>query len=51
MSDTGFFLLPTNKLYKKENTKRLKNFPTDMLEVFSEIWQIVLTPTIIFLQI
>ena len=27
MSDTGFFLLPTNKLYKKENTKRLKNFP------------------------
>ena len=27
MSDTGFYLLPTNKLYKKENTKRLKNFP------------------------
>ena len=26
MSDTGFFLLPTNKLYKKENTKRLKKF-------------------------
>ena len=26
MSDTGFFLLPTNKLYKKEDTKRLKNF-------------------------
>ena len=26
MSDTGFYLLPTNKLYKKENTKRLKNF-------------------------
>ena len=26
MSDTGFFLLPTNKLYKKENTKRLKTF-------------------------
>ena len=23
-----FFLLPTNKLYKKENTRRLKNFPT-----------------------
>ena len=22
-----FFLLPTNKLYKKENTRRLKNFP------------------------
>ena len=28
MSDTVFFLLPTNKLYKKENTRRLKNFPT-----------------------
>ena len=27
MSDTGFYLLPNNKLYKKENTKRLKNFP------------------------
>ena len=27
MSDTVFFLLPTNKLYKKENTRRLKNFP------------------------
>ena len=27
MSESGFFLLPTNKLYKKENTKRLKNFP------------------------
>ena len=27
MPDTGFYLLPTNKLYKKENTKRLKNFP------------------------
>ena len=26
MSDSGFFLLPTNKLYKKENTRRLKNF-------------------------
>ena len=28
MSDPGFFLLPKNKLYKKENTWRLKNFPT-----------------------
>ena len=28
MSDTVFFLLPMNKLYKKENTRRLKNFPT-----------------------
>ena len=27
MSNTGFFLLPTSKLYKKENTQRLKNFP------------------------
>ena len=27
MSDSGFFLLPTNKLYKKENTRKLKNFP------------------------
>ena len=27
MSESVFFLLPTNKLYKKENTKRLKNFP------------------------
>ena len=27
MSDSVFFLLPTNKLYKKENTRRLKNFP------------------------
>ena len=27
MSDTGFFLLPTNKLYKKEDTRKLQNFP------------------------
>ena len=27
MSDSGFFLFPTNKLYKKENTRKLKNFP------------------------
>ena len=27
MSDYVFFLLTTNKLYKKENTRRLKNFP------------------------
>ena len=26
MSESGFSLLPANKLYKKENTKRLKNF-------------------------
>lgn len=28
MSESGFYLLPTNKLYKQEKTKRLKNFPT-----------------------
>ena len=27
MSDSGFFLLLTNKLYKKESTGRLTNFP------------------------
>ena len=27
MSKSGFYLLPTNKLYKKEETKQLKNFP------------------------
>ena len=27
MSDSVFFLLPTNKLYKKEDTRRLKNIP------------------------
>ena len=27
MSESGFYLLPTNKLYKKESTKQLKNFP------------------------
>ena len=26
MPKSGFYLLPTNKLYKKEDTKRLKNF-------------------------
>ena len=34
MSGTGFFLLPTNKLYKKENTKRLKTFPAGYVESF-----------------
>ena len=34
MSDTGFFLLPTNKLRKKENTKRLKNFPAGYVGSF-----------------
>ena len=27
MSDTGFYSLPTGKLYKKTETKRVKNFP------------------------
>ena len=34
MSDTGFYLLPTNKLYKKENTKVLKNFPAGYVRNF-----------------
>ena len=34
MSDTGFLLLPTNKLYKKEDTRRLKNFPADYVGSF-----------------
>ena len=34
MSDTDFFLLPTNKLYKKENTKRIKNFPAGYVGSF-----------------
>ena len=34
MSDTGFYLLPTNKLFKKEDTKRLKNFPAGYMGNF-----------------
>ena len=34
MSDTVFFLSPTNKLYKKENPKRLKNFPAGYVGSF-----------------
>ena len=34
MSDSGFFLLPTNKLYKAENTKKLKDFPAGYVEGF-----------------
>ena len=34
MSETGFFLLPTNKLYKKEDTMRLKNFPAGYVGSF-----------------
>ena len=34
MSDTGCFLLPTNKLHKKENTQRLNNFPAGYVGSF-----------------
>ena len=34
MSDSVFFLLSTNKLYKKENTRRLKNFAAGYLGNF-----------------
>ena len=34
MSDSGFFLLPTNILYKKENTRKLKNFPAGYVGSF-----------------
>ena len=34
MSDSGFLLLPTNKLYKKENTRRFKNFPAGYVGSF-----------------
>ena len=34
MSDTGFYFLPTGKLYKKTETKRLKNFPAGYVGSF-----------------
>ena len=34
MSDSGFYLLATNKLHKKEKTKRLKNFPAGYVGSF-----------------
>ena len=34
MSDNGFYLLPTNKLYKKEDTRQLKNFLAGYVESF-----------------
>ena len=34
MSDSGFYLLPTNKLYKKEKSNRLKNFPAGSVGSF-----------------
>ena len=35
MSDNGFYLLRTNKLYKNENTRQLKNFAAGYFESFS----------------
>ena len=34
MSENGFYLLPTNKLYKKEDTRQLKNFPVGYVGSF-----------------
>ena len=34
MSESDFYLLPTNKLYKKENTRQLKNFPAGYVGSF-----------------
>ena len=34
MSESGFYLLPTNNLYKKENTRQLKNFPAGYVGSF-----------------
>ena len=34
MSDSGFYLLPTNKLIKKEKAKKLKNFPASYVGSF-----------------
>ena len=34
MSDSGFYLLPTSRLYKKEKTEKLKNFPAGYVGSF-----------------
>ena len=34
MSESGFYLLPTNKVYKKEETFQLKNFPAGYVGSF-----------------
>ena len=34
MSDNGFYLLPANKLCKKEDTRQLKNFPAGYVGSF-----------------
>ena len=50
MSDSGFFLLPTNKLYKRENTKRLKNFPVGYVGSFYRNWQIMSTILLVLIS-
>ena len=42
MSDTGFHLLPTNKLYKKNDTRQLKNFPAGYVGSFYRTMLIIL---------
>ena len=34
MSESGFYLLSTNKLYKKEDTKQLQDFPAGYVGIF-----------------
>ena len=34
MSENGFYLLPTNKLYKKEDTRQLKKDPAGYVGSF-----------------
>ena len=34
MSESGFYLLPTIKLYKKNETRQLKNFPEGYIGSF-----------------
>ena len=34
MPESGFYLLPTNKLYKKQDTYHLKNFPAGYIGSF-----------------
>ena len=34
MSDNDFYLLPTNKLYKKKDIRQLKNFPAGHVGIF-----------------
>ena len=50
MSESDFYLLQTNKLYKKEDTKQLKNFPVGYVGVFTEIWPIILITVLIFFR-